>query len=289
MDVRLFFHRTPVIETGAPRSRDAAKENSATSCETKGGDNLSMEKITGIVGQTAARLLVEAMKGEDKITCKMDLHQTMSSTSGNEKRKESCKAIGGAKKIRGHAIERVFKEQFGDRTPVTYRAEADALLPLGSYMSEIWKILGLLPDGSTSIKSGKNLQFTLGSIPEVTKSSEKIAALSDPTLWIKYLKKGESKNPATLLCYYDSSMWHFFKMDDVIEFIIAKGKWRELSSGRFKCDFDDDSKKGSRQYLTYEYRSTHKSYFLGANGGRGADFIKLLTKNLRHVDVPVSK
>jgi hypothetical protein len=42
------------------------KENSATSCETKGGDNLSVEKITGVDGQTAAGVIVEAMKEKEK-------------------------------------------------------------------------------------------------------------------------------------------------------------------------------------------------------------------------------
>jgi hypothetical protein len=39
-------------------STHVTKENSATSCETKGGDNLSVEKITGVDGQTAALYLV---------------------------------------------------------------------------------------------------------------------------------------------------------------------------------------------------------------------------------------
>jgi hypothetical protein len=37
------------------------------------------------------------------------------------------------------------------------------------------------------------------------------------------------------------------------------------------------------QYLTYEYRETHVSYVLGANGNKGKPFIRLLTQNLRHI------
>lgn len=60
--------------------------------------------------------------------------------------------------------------------------------------------------------------------------------------------------------------------------------WRKLLSGRIKGDFNDNSKKGKRQYITYEYRTRHKSYFLGLNGGKGIEFIKLLISNkgIRH-------
>lgn len=34
------------------------------------------------------------------------------------------------------------------------------------------------------------------------------------------------------------------------------------------------------QYLTYEYRKNHKSYFLGFSGGKGKPFIELLKKNI---------
>ena len=65
-------------------------------------------------------------------------------------------------------------------------------------------------------------------------------------------------------------------MDDIINYITNKTEWRKLNSGRIKGDFQDMSKKGKKQYLTYEYRPTHKSYFLGLNGGKGIEFINLL-------------
>ena len=49
-----------------------------------------------------------------------------------------------------------------------------------------------------------------------------------------------------------------------------------MKTGRIKGDFNNNSKKGFSQYITYEYRHTHKSYFLGLNGGKGKKFIELL-------------
>jgi hypothetical protein len=134
--------------------------------------------------------------------------------------------------------------------------------------------------GRSSIKSGNNLQFTLGSIPEVTLVENKAGALSQRSVWNKYLKKSTSQSPADLFVYRTESGWIFFNMDRVIEFIISNANWRTIPSGRVKGDFKDDSKKGVRQYLTYEYREKHKSHFLGANGNRGIPFIDLLKKNI---------
>lgn len=136
-----------------------------------------------------------------------------------------------------------------------------------------------------SIKSGNNLQFVLGNIPEITEMEsmdKRISAMANPDLWWKYLGKSMSKKPANLLVYYhkDSDSWTYFKMADCIQFIVSKATWRGLVTGRMKADFADNSLKGSRQYLTYEYRSTHGSHFLGANGGRGRLFIDLLKRNI---------
>jgi hypothetical protein len=73
-------------------------------------------------------------------------------------------------------------------------------------------------------------------------------------------------------------------MDDIINFIVQFAKWRKLDTGRIKGDFVDDSKNGSSQYITYEYRTTHKSYFLGLNGGKGRKFIELLKKNIPYLE-----
>jgi hypothetical protein len=70
-------------------------------------------------------------------------------------------------------------------------------------------------------------------------------------------------------------------MADCIQFIVSKATWRGLeATGRMKADFTDKSRKGYSQYLTYEYRSTHKSHFLGANGNKGLPFIQLLKASI---------
>ena len=212
---------------------------------------------------------------------------------GNEKRKQSCKMVGGEKKRTGHARERLFTEAFGDSTDcVTYKAEADCRLSLNNpatkeLLDSLVATIGIDRSNTNSlfasIKSGNNLQFTLGNIPEITGAMDKIAAMKSPALWKKYLQKSESANPAGLLVYYIATpkpSWTFFKMDSVIDFIVEKSIWRLLDTGRLKGDFADSSKKGSSQYLTYEYRTTHKSYFLGANGGKGLPFMELLKVNI---------
>ena len=133
---------------------------------------------------------------------------------------------------------------------------------------------------NVSNKSGKNIQLTLGKIPEL--EDVDINVFKNKTfvknLMNKYLKKCESSKPAGILAYKNTNdrKWVFFNMDDIVEFIAEKCIWRKLETGRIKGDFVDDSRKGFSQYITYEYRPTHKSYFLGFNGGKGIKFIDLL-------------
>jgi hypothetical protein len=223
-------------------------------------------------------------------------------TSGNEKRIESCKKIGLIKKRRGHHIESLFISQFGkEDDSITYSNTADCILYEEN--PETIKLFNLLKSSifsgrdipmdslknvGVSIKSGKNLQFTLGVIPELTGQTEEVQLeiLKSETLWKNYLAKSHSPKPADFLVYFDDKVWIFFWISDIIKFIIEKAKWRFLSSERIKGDFDDSSKKGFRQYLTYEYRTTHKSYFLGANGNRGFHWIQLLQANIPSLTIP---
>jgi len=209
--------------------------------------------------------------------------------NGNDKRKASCKAVGGEKKRTGHKREDLFGKQFCEDTPVTFKAEADKTITNSCVLEHLQDILGPFENGNTSIKSGNNLQFTLGRIDEITKSSNKLASISSPALWNKYLAKSESASPASLLCYYSSDGWDFFRMSDVIDYIVKNAHWHELDSGRLKGYFNDSSRKGTRQYLTYEYRTTHKSHFLGANGNKGEHFIKLLKANIKNVRVTLDE
>ena len=205
---------------------------------------------------------------------------------GNDKRIESCKQVGGEKKRIGHKREKEFLKQFNTtelENPIEYGATSDTSIDINHPICEILKTNLSVSTFNVSNKSGKNLQFTLGNIPELLNITED--TLSDKQLirniFNKYLKKSNSVRPADLLVYQDvdNSKWIFFNMDHVVEYIVENCKWRQLSTGRIKGDFADDSSKGVRQYITYEYRNTHKSYFLGLNGGKGIDFINLLMSN----------
>ena len=218
---------------------------------------------------------------------------TMSDTplTGNEKRIASCKMVGGAKKRGGHALEHDHDALVGIVASTTStKPEADCIIspenPLGAkLLEELTEKFGEPGLSNCSIKSGNNLQFVLGNIPEITEVESmdgRLSAMANPDLWWKYLGKSQSKKPANLLVYYDKGQdsWTYFKMADCIQFIVSKATWRGLATGRMKADFADKSSKGSRQYLTYEYRATHGSHFLGANGGRGGLFIQLLKANI---------
>ena len=206
--------------------------------------------------------------------------------NGNDKRIASCKAVGGDKKRSGHSLEHLHDSLFGEeQTTTSTKAEADCRITKLEYLEEIRATFpDLKIDGHVSVKSGSNLQFTLGNIPEITDVEDKLASMKTPALWQKYLAKSESGKPCDLLTYFNRAdqTWTYFAMNDIINFITTKSTWRSLSTGRIKGDFRDSSKKGYSQYLTYEYRPTHRSYFLGANGNKGKPLIRLFTSNLRH-------
>lgn len=211
--------------------------------------------------------------------------------TGNEKRIQSCKKVGGDKKREGHEYENDFKNQYNPASltePTEYKATSDTWIPSGVEISNILcERFGMeaSKDLYISNKSGKSIQFTLGKIPELN-GEDNLAWIQNAdncrALINKYLKKTDSARPADILVYRDDTAqkWVFFKMDDIVEFIVAKATWRKIETGRIKGDFDDDSKKGFSQYLTYEYRKPNKSYFLGLSGGKGKKFIDLLKKNI---------
>lgn len=209
--------------------------------------------------------------------------------TGNEKRKESCKKVGGEKKEKGHKREKDFLKKYNPQevdSPTEYGATSDtSICPSHNICEKLKKIIAPSNLNVTN-KSGNNIQLTLGNIPELenidfdklNKDKEYVR-----NIFNKYLKKTTSQKPAGILVYKDTinKKFIFFNTDNIVEYIVNKCKWRKLDSGRLKGDFDDDSKKGYSQYITYEYRSTHKSYFLGMNGGKGIKFINLL-KHPKH-------
>ena len=203
---------------------------------------------------------------------------------GNKKRIQSCKDIGKNKKLTGHKREQIFNKQYNkEDIKIEYGATADAVVENNEiFIKKINDIFNCDKECfNISIKSGKNLQFVLGNIPELLlKENLDWIKVQDncKELFEKYLKKTNSSKPADLLVYFDNTdkpKWLFFKMDDVINFIVENTKWRKLDSGRIKGDIF------GKQYLTYEYRNKHKSHFLGLNGNRGLPFIELLKLNIK--------
>ena len=204
--------------------------------------------------------------------------------TGNEKRKESCKRVGAQKKIKGHKREKDFLKKYNPQeadSPIEYGATSDTTIcsthDICNKLHEIIKPSNL----NVTNKSGNNIQLTLGNIPELKDiNSDKLNKDNEYVcnIFNKYLKKSVSKKPAGIFVYKDTKnkKWIFFNTDDVVNYIVNNCKWRQLESGRIKGDFNDDSKKGYSQYITYEYRNTHNSYFLGFNGGKGIKFINLL-------------
>lgn len=205
--------------------------------------------------------------------------------NGNDKRKISCKKVGGEKKRIGHEIEKEFTRQYNINDinkPIVYGAKADTSIDINHPICEILKQTLNINGFNVSNKSGNNIQFTLGQIIEL-KDIEIELLTKDKIINIfnKYLKKINSDKPVDLLVYKDTdnNRWIFFNIDDIIHFIANECMWRKLSTGRIKGDFNDNSKKGISQYITYEYRNTHNSYFLGLNGNKGKRFIELLMNN----------
>lgn len=218
----------------------------------------------------------------------------MDTRTPNQKRKDTCKKVGGEKKRTGHKRESEFNSFFGyEDASIKYGAEADCKIlnetPNGIHLNEqLKKHFIEMPEHSdkVSLKGGNTIQFTLGRIDEVSslENSEKLNVFKNSDFWEKYLGKSNSANPPGWFVYRDETekTWTFFRMDSVIEFIVIKSKWRLLDTGRIKGDFTDSSKKGYSQYLTYEYRPS-KGHFLGANGGKnGKKFVNLLRECLSH-------
>jgi len=201
---------------------------------------------------------------------------------GNEKRKASCTKVGGEKKKIGHIREKEFTKQYNINelnSPTEYGPKSDTSIDVNHPISEVLKEELKVSGANVSNKSGNNIQFTLGQIPELKDiETNDLTPQLVREIFNKYLKKSNSDKPADILVYKDveNSRWIFFNMDHIIEYITNNCIWRKLDSGRIKGDFKDNTKKGFSQYITYEYRDTHKSYFLGLNGGQGKKFIELL-------------
>ncbi len=215
------------------------------------------------------------------------------------------------KKKLGHAEETMFNVIFGHKKLDDMNfsgASEDNFISDKAYQEKIEKELGKLKDYTVSLKSGVTWQFHIGRIDELsdlkkiklsktTKGETKIihnvnfnrqlAALRSQSFWNKYLKKGE------LLCYINQhKKYTFFKLDDVIRFLIKSIEWRLMPTGRLKGDilFNNRKLKG---VITFEYKDTHKSFALGAMGGKnesanGFRLFQILLENIKYCEIDTS-
>jgi hypothetical protein len=228
--------------------------------------------------------------------------------NGNDKRIASCKLIGGRHKKEGHRKEKTFNQKYHPEcTTLTMKAESDCQIDINHQILLTLRdkeIISSNEERNTSNKSGNTIQFVLG-VPEINSLShnerlnyviENIEELSN-----KYLKKNKSDRPADLLVYDTGESRLFFNMDEVINFIVVNCKFRntkirsqqgiEYLNNKSKCiygDFEDDSKKGIRKYLTIENRGKNHNHsiFFGINGECGIKFINLIKNNVKYYDDP---
>ena len=213
--------------------------------------------------------------------------------TGNEKRIQSCKQVGGKHKKDGHYKESTFNLKYNPEWtgPVSTKAEADCEIAINHPILNILlesSIISNVCQRFTSNKSGRSIQLTLGNIPELLRDDNlEWIKKNFMTLLNKYFKKVGSSKPADLLVYDTGNSRLFFNMDEVIKYMVENCEFRKLKSGRIKGDFKDDSKKGKRQYFTYEYRGKfHKSHFIGFSGGKGIQFINLLKTKIKFYEDP---
>lgn len=254
----------------------------------------SPEEINEIITTKCALVCAEFVESKNIFPTKEDFEKmfreefNIEEKLGNEKRKETCKNIGSEKKNKGHKREKDFLKKYNPKDvdkPLEYGATSDtSICSKHSICDKLYETINP-PNLNVTNKSGNNIQLTLGNIPELkdidySKLNKDKEYVRD--IFNKYLKKSNSQKPAGILAYKHTKIkrWIFFNVDDIVNYIVEKCKWRKLDSGRLKGDFNDDSKKGYSQYLTYEYRNTHNSYFLGFNGNRGIKFIDLLRNSV---------
>jgi hypothetical protein len=205
-------------------------------------------------------------------------------------------------KRRGHERERKFNDFFGSTDyKVNFSgATADNYIADTSLLSELREANILKKDVTpdVSLKGGNTIQIHLGSIPELTAPDYEVYDLDHTTVdhkktfdtqveelkkvsfWEKYLKKGN------LLCYYnDDSVWTFFDMKEVIDFIVHNTEWRILDTGRLKGDLPQAPSGKMKQIFTHEYRSKKRSFVLGAHGStKGKQFIDVLKNNINFLE-----
>ena len=229
------------------------------------------------------------------LTESQETHLKVNPLSGNVKRIATCKKVGSYYKNEGHKKEKNFNSKYNpDCKTITMKAQSDCQIgiyhPILNNLLDIGIINSKL-QRNTSNKSGKSIQLTLGNIPELSDGTELEYIKNKDNfkkILEKYMKKNESNRPADLLVYDNDKSRLFFNMDDVIKYMVDNCEFRKTPRETccIKGDFKDNSKKGIRQYFTYEYRKRHKSWFLGFSGGRGKPFIELIKNKIKYYEDP---
>ena len=288
--------RTQNIKIKNETLKQEEQEDSGHETQNKISDESKSE--LDILKEKRDKLQKELEEVEKKIhnintnKLKKEIEEKSKNLSSNEKRKKSCKLVGGYYKKEGHKKEENFNKKYNPKcNNLTMKAESDCEIsenhPIIDKLFENY-IIKNKNERFTSNKSGKSIQLVLGNIPEllVKNNLEWIQNKNNfRTLLNKYMKKTNSNKPADLLVYDTGNSRIFFNMNDVIEYIVNNCELRKLDSGRIKGDFIDNSKKGKGQYFTYEYRDgKHKSYFLGFSGGRGRPFIMLIKNKINYYE-----
>lgn len=208
-----------------------------------------------------------------------------------------------AVKNSGHASEVAFNSLFGKKSVKDMNfsgAGADCEVQKENYI-KVLKDKFNIEKFTVSLKAAKTWQFHLGVIPELSDKEIYIRSLKTISLknksvtsgthnidwekqqevlrsksfWDKYLKKGE------LLVYTsDKESYYFFRMDDVIDFIINNFSWRLLETGRIKGDVINKSGKIQKGRITFEFRDddSKKCFVLGAHSGQNGHKFFLILK-----------
>lgn len=211
--------------------------------------------------------------------------------------------IASQKKELWHAEERTFNAFFWNKTTRDTnfsKSSEDNIITNPSYKNELVKKFWETESFKVSLKSGDTWQFHLGRIDELSplhdiklektiKGETKVIhwisfeeqkkILSSFEFWKKYLWKWD------FLCYNDKEKKYiFFKMSDVIDFIITSTNWRILDTGRIKWNLPLNKK--DRPIITFEYRSDKWQFVLWAHCWKSwLLLLEVLKENLKYHEV----
>lgn len=207
------------------------------------------------------------------------------------------------KKELWHAEERTFNAFFWNkntRDTNFSEASADNYISNEEYQNILKNEFPGIEDFFVSLKSWVTWQFHLWRIDELSNLDniklentskwetkviheltfeEQKKVLKDFKFWEKYLWKWD------FLCYNDKEKkYTFFRMDDVINYIIKNTEWQLLETWRIKWHLNKNWKR--RSVITFEYRKDKNQFVLGAHWGKaGLLLFEILLENLKSHEI----